>query len=112
MAETRHLVLCGQSRTGVASLLLHLKDINGDLGGVLRCAADGDECAYWNRSRCADIEVPAGAVTACMFLLVTKDAAGGTFRAAFDNAKLVPTLIFADDFEETADTSLWSATVP
>ena len=48
----------------------------------------------------------------CVVLKVSNTVPSGTYWAAFDEIKLMPVVIFADDFEKTADTSMWSATVP
>jgi len=118
-AESYHQVPCSQSGAGVVRVSIqYFDEMNHTVQPGSDCVADGDDCAVWNRSRCDDEYVTAEwdmnttMVRACVMMRVTNTIPSGQFWAAFDEAKLMPVMIFSDDFEETADTSMWSATVP
>jgi hypothetical protein len=112
-AEAHHLAPCGQGGSGF--VMLRLSYTYADGSPVQRpsdCDADGYDCGIWNRSRCPDEHVPPTTDIVCVILEVSKALPEDTFRAAFDEIKLAPILIFADDFEKTADTPMWSDTIP
>ncbi len=112
VVEAHSLFPCGQSGTGVANLRLFHKNQSSVTVRDTYCLKDGNDCAAWNRSLCPHVYIGSSTTSLCVMLEIYKDSVDDTFRAAFDGVRVMPVLIFRDDFEETADTSMWSATYP